>query len=96
MSIFQRNHIKQNELLNKLLSNKGSVLTKSNIAKKLGNKYLQQAVMHSEYAKVEWERRLNDKQWYQKPHGIIILMVTSGLIIYAIKMFITHFYINPS
>ncbi len=38
----------------------------------------------------------SNSHWYQKPHGIVILMVISGLIIYAIKLFITHFFINQS
>lgn len=38
----------------------------------------------------------SNSHWYQKPQGIIILTVASGLIIYAIKLLVAHFFITPS
>ena len=85
--MFQRNHIKQNELLNKLLSNQGSVSEKTTIAKSLDNDHLQKAVPHSDYAKVEWERRTNEKQWFQKPLGIIAL-TAAGTVIASLAIYL--------
>ena len=61
--------IKQKELLNKVLSCKGSISEKTSNVKQLDNDHLQIAVLHSNYAKIEWEKRLYEKKWYDKPLG---------------------------
>ncbi|MGR3179047.1 MAG: hypothetical protein ACUZ8E_13425 [Candidatus Anammoxibacter sp.] len=82
--MFQRNNIKQDELLNKLLSNQGSIAEKTDTAKSLDNEHLQKAVPSSDQAKVEWERRANEKQWYQKPLGLIAMGTIGGALSTAI------------
>jgi len=50
--------------------------------------HLQKQVPHSEYAKIEWDRRMYDKKWFEKTFGIIILgmviTVISSLILYLL------------
>lgn len=48
----------QDEMLNMLLAGQGSVSEQTRMASKLDDQHLQKAVPRSEYAKVEWERRL--------------------------------------
>ena len=74
----------QNELLNKLLSGQGSIAEKTSIARNLDTDHLQNAVSHSEFAKIEWERRLNEKKWYEKPLGrtfLYIIFVVLGILV---------------
>ncbi len=70
----------QNEQLNKLLSGRGSISELTSLAKNLDKDHLQKAVPFSEYARVEWERRLNDKKWFEKPIGIIVLGIVIAVL----------------
>ena len=71
---------KQSELLNKVLSDKGSISEKTSNIKKLDDDHLQKAVPYSEHAKIEWEKRLYEKKWYDKPFGRTILYTLFVLI----------------
>jgi hypothetical protein len=47
------------EKLNRLLSRSGSVDELTRLATELPDDLLQKAVLHSEYARIEWERRIS-------------------------------------
>lgn len=85
--MFFHNRIKQGKLLNKLISNQGSIAEKTAIAQGLDDAYLQKAVPHSDYAKIEWERRANEKKWFEKPLGIIALGAI-GIVLASLALYL--------
>jgi len=86
--MFRHKRTNQDKLLQKLLSNQGSIAEKTSIAQSLDDAHLQKAVSHSDYAKIEWESRQNKKRWFEKPLGIIALAalgaVLAALVLYLL------------
>jgi len=80
----------QNEKLNKLLREEGSVADKTRIAKELDDDRLQMAAARSRYAKEELERRRAERalhaqrRWYTQPVGMIALGAAGSLVAWAL------------
>ena len=80
----------QDEKLNKLLREEGSVAEKTRIARELNDKRLQIAAPRSRYAKEELERRRAERAlqanrgWYMRPFGMITLGATGSLVAWAV------------
>lgn len=79
----------QDEMLNKLLREEGSIAEKTRMAKELDDDRLQIAAPRSRYAKEELERRRAERalavhrRWYTRPVGIVALGAAGSLVAWA-------------
>ena len=80
----------QDEKLNSLLREQGSIAEKTRIASELDDDKLQIAAPYSRQAKVELERRRAElalqahRRWYARPVGMIAIGAAGSLIAWAI------------